>query len=112
MAVSVLQTLLGFALYPYFLPGVFALVFAIFGDAVQVRIWHTTLMWVFLSFTAVHVYLVCTEDARLVKAMVDGYYYRKTPGGRRKDNPGLPLRLRRLGEGAPFVARRAVNLHG
>jgi len=26
---------------------------------------------------------------------------------------GIPLsRLRRLGEGAPFVARRAVNLHG
>ena len=60
----------------------FAVVFALFGDAVHVRIWHTTLMWVFLSFTAVHVYLVCTEDARLVKAMVDGYYFRKVADGK------------------------------
>ena len=76
-AVSVLQTLLGFALYPYFLPGVFSFVFAIFGDAVQVRIWHTTIMWLFISFTALHVYLVVTEDKRMIRAMVDGYYYRK-----------------------------------
>ncbi|HEY6097573.1 MAG TPA: cytochrome b/b6 domain-containing protein, partial [Candidatus Deferrimicrobium sp.] len=80
-AVSVLQTLLGFALYPYFLPGVFSFMFAIFGDAVQIRIWHTTIMWLFISFTAVHVYLVVTEDRRMVKAMIDGYYYRNTPGG-------------------------------
>jgi len=38
-------------------------------------------MWLFISFTALHVYLVVTEDSRLVKAMVDGYYYRKTPEG-------------------------------
>jgi len=78
-AVSVLQTLLGFALYPYFLPGVFSFVFAVFGDAVQIRIWHTTIMWLFISFTALHVYLVVTEDKRMIRAMVDGYYYRK-PG--------------------------------
>ena len=76
--VSFLQSVLGFALY---WPVQLAAVFALFGDAVHVRIWHTTEMWVFLSFTAVHVYLVLTEDSRLVKAMVDGYYYRKTPGG-------------------------------
>jgi len=67
--------------YGYFLPGVFSFVFAIFGDAVQIRIWHTTIMWLFLSFTALHVYLVVTEDKRMIRAMVDGYYYRKTPGG-------------------------------
>ena len=83
-AVSVLQTLLGFALYPYFLPGVFSFVFAVFGDAVQIRIWHTTIMWLFISFTALHVYLVVTEDRRMVQAMIDGYYYRKTPGGATK----------------------------
>jgi len=71
--VSFLQALLGFALY---WPVLFAPVLALFGGAVAVRIWHTTIMWVFLSFTAVHVYLVLTEDVRLVKAMVDGYYYR------------------------------------
>jgi len=76
--VSFLQSVLGFALY---WPVQMAAVFALFGDAVHVRIWHTTVMWVFLSFTAVHVYLVLTEDARLVKAMVDGYYFRKTSGG-------------------------------
>ncbi|MHB1024224.1 MAG: cytochrome b/b6 domain-containing protein [Desulfobacteria bacterium] len=75
--ISFLQSILGFALY---WPVQMAAVFALFGDAVHVRIWHTTIMWVFLSFTAVHVYLVFTEDARLMKAMVDGYFYRKTPG--------------------------------
>ena len=34
-----------------------------------------------ISFTALHVYLVVTEDRRMVQAMIDGYYYRKTPGG-------------------------------
>jgi Ni/Fe-hydrogenase 1 B-type cytochrome subunit len=75
--VSFLQSILGFALY---WPVPFAAVLALFGDAVHVRIWHTTVMWVFLSFTTAHVYLVVTEDKRLVKAMLDGYYYRKTPG--------------------------------
>jgi Ni/Fe-hydrogenase 1 B-type cytochrome subunit len=72
--VSFVQTVLGFALY---WPEAFAPVLALFGGAVAVRIWHTTIMWVFLSFTAVHVYLVLTEDIRLTKAMLDGYYYRK-----------------------------------
>ncbi len=72
--VSFLQTLLGFALY---WPILFGPVLALFGGAVAVRIWHTTIMWVFLSFTAVHVYLVVSEDIRLVKAMVHGYYYKE-----------------------------------
>jgi Ni/Fe-hydrogenase b-type cytochrome subunit len=76
-AVSFLQSVLGFALY---WPVPLAAVLSFFGGAVDVRIWHTTVMWIFLSFTAVHVYLVFTEDSRLVKAMIDGYYYRKTPG--------------------------------
>src|SRR5659263_6389 len=37
--------------------------------------------------------------------------YSTNDPGRRWD-PGLPQRLHRLGAGAPFVARRAVNLHG
>ncbi|MFZ2224817.1 MAG: hypothetical protein WAV26_09055, partial [Candidatus Deferrimicrobium sp.] len=73
---------LGFALYPYFLPGVFSFVFAVFGDAVAIRIWHTTIMWLFISFTALHVYLVVTEDRRMVQAMIDGYYYRKATEGK------------------------------
>lgn len=72
-AVSLLQAVLGFALY---WPAAFAAVIAAFGGAVSVRIWHTTVMWIFLSFTAVHLYLVLTEDVRLVKAMIDGYYVR------------------------------------
>ncbi len=72
-AVSLLQSLLGFALY---WPAALAAVLAAFGGAVSVRIWHTTVMWVFLSFTAVHLYLVLTEDIRLVTAMIDGYYFR------------------------------------
>jgi Ni/Fe-hydrogenase b-type cytochrome subunit len=79
--VSFLQTVLGFALY---WPAALAPVLSLFGGAVSVRIWHTTIMWVFLSFTAVHVYLVMTEDIRLTKAMWNGYYYRKVEdkGGR------------------------------
>jgi Ni/Fe-hydrogenase b-type cytochrome subunit len=72
--VSFLQTILGFALY---WPAALAPVLSLFGGAVSVRIWHTIIMWVFLSFTAVHVYLVLTEDIRLVKAMVDGHYFRR-----------------------------------
>lgn len=76
--VSFLQAVLGFALY---WPVALASVIVFFGGAVSVRIWHTTVMWVFLSFTVVHVYLVLTEDIRLVKAMVDGYYFRKGAEG-------------------------------
>ncbi len=80
-AVSSLQALLGFALY---WPAAFATVFAVFGGAVAVRIWHTTVMWVFLSFTAVHVYLVVSEDVGLLKAMIGGYYDRgELPSARR-----------------------------
>lgn len=75
--VSFLQALLGFALY---WPAAFPTALALFGGAVGTRIWHTTIMWVFLSFTAVHVYLVFTEDVRLARAMVDGYYYREASG--------------------------------
>lgn len=56
---------------------VFAPVAALFGGAVAVRIWHTTIRWVFLSFTAVHAYLVVTEDIQLVSAMIDGCYFRE-----------------------------------
>jgi Ni/Fe-hydrogenase 1 B-type cytochrome subunit len=77
--VSLLQTVLGFALY---WPAQLSVVFALFGDAVHVRIWHTTVMWVFLSFTAVHVYLVVSEDRRMIQAMIDGYYYRKVGEGK------------------------------
>lgn len=76
--VSFLQTVLGFALY---WPVALASVLSFFGGAVSARIWHTTVMWVFVSFTAVHVYLVLTEDVRMVKAMVGGYYFRKVPDG-------------------------------
>jgi len=77
--ISLLQTVLGFALY---WPAQLTVVFALFGDAVHVRIWHTTVMWVFLSFTAVHVYLVVSEDRRMIQAMIDGYYYRKVGEGK------------------------------
>ena len=77
-AVSVVQTLLGFAIY---WPAQFAFVSSVFGDAVHMRIWHTTIMWLFLAFTALHVYLVVTEDRRMIQAMIDGYYYRKVGEG-------------------------------
>ena len=77
-AVSVVQTVLGFAIY---WPAQFAVVASFFGNAVHMRIWHTTIMWLFISFTALHVYLVVTEDRRMVQAMIDGYYYRKVGEG-------------------------------
>ena len=64
-------------------PAKTTMVITLFGGAAYTRIWHTTIMWVFLSFTVVHVYLVYTEDVRLVKAMLTGYYYRNVP-----DRPG------------------------
>jgi Ni,Fe-hydrogenase I cytochrome b subunit len=49
---------------------------------VQIRIWHTTIMWLFITFTALHVYLVMTEDRRMVRAMIDGYYSREVTEGK------------------------------
>jgi len=47
------------------------------------------------------------RDGAQVRDLITG-----SRGRHEDDSTSIVLRLRRLGEGAPFVARRAVNLHG
>jgi hypothetical protein len=47
------------------------------------------------------------RDGAQVRELITG-----SRGRHEDDSTSIGLRLRRLGEGAPFVARRAVNLHG
>ncbi|RMG60073.1 MAG: Ni/Fe-hydrogenase, b-type cytochrome subunit [Deltaproteobacteria bacterium] len=74
--VSLVQTILGFALYwpTYFESFIYGL-----GGLMAVKSWHTLIAWVFVAFTLLHLYLVFSEDIRLVTALINGYYYRKVP---------------------------------
>jgi len=104
-AVSILQTLLGFALYPYFLRGVFSFVFAIFGDAVQIRIWHTTIMWLFISFTALHVYLVVTRTGGWSRRWWTGTTTGRSRKGNRKGRRSRPRPTHRAARGSSLPVR-------
>jgi len=42
-----------------------------------VRSWHLLIAWTFVAFTLLHLYLVFSEDIRLLSALFHGYYYRK-----------------------------------
>jgi Ni/Fe-hydrogenase 1 B-type cytochrome subunit len=66
LVISLLQVMLGFALYSsmssFFLPHLFAWVIPLFGSDALARQWHHLLMWVFIVFTIVHLYLVFYHD--------------------------------------------------
>ncbi len=68
-ALSLLQAVLGFALYWPAGLGSFS---AMLGGLAAVRMYHYIVSWVFLSFTGVHIYLVLTTDIRLLFEMVNG----------------------------------------
>jgi Ni/Fe-hydrogenase 1 B-type cytochrome subunit len=72
--VSAVQALLGFALYR---PDLFGGVVSLTGGLLPLRAYHYLISWVFISFTAVHLYLILTEDIRLLWAMIHGRYYRR-----------------------------------
>ncbi len=74
--VSLFQALLGFALY---WPGYFESFVYGMGGLMSVKAWHILVAWVFIAFTLLHLYLVFSEDVRLLTALIDGYYYRKVP---------------------------------
>jgi Ni/Fe-hydrogenase 1 B-type cytochrome subunit len=65
----VLQALTGFALYTPF-AGTFGWVTNLLGGLQNVRIWHFSIMWVFILLTAIHVYLSLFEDFGQFKYMI------------------------------------------
>jgi len=72
--ISAFQALLGFAIYwNYSLRGVSDL----FGGLLATRALHYSLTWIFVYFTAVHIYLIIREDLGLLWAMFHGYYRRE-----------------------------------
>jgi Ni/Fe-hydrogenase 1 B-type cytochrome subunit len=72
--ISAVMAVLGFALY---WPQQLAFVVGLFGSEMGVRQAHYLLSWVFLSFTAVHIYLVLTQPLSRTKAMITGSYWRR-----------------------------------
>ena len=72
---AVIQVVLGFALYAP--TGIFGFAVNPVGGLAAVRGWHYIINWVFLSFVLLHLYLMLTEDWRLLIAMINGYYTRK-----------------------------------
>lgn len=72
--ISAFQALLGFALY---LNKGLGWVIELMGGRLATRAWHYTVTWIFVYFTAVHVYLIIREDIELLWAMIHGYYHRE-----------------------------------
>ncbi len=65
----ILQAMTGFALYTPF-AGYFTWLTSLVGGLEMVRVWHFSIMWVFILLTAVHVYLSLFEDFGQFKYMV------------------------------------------
>jgi thiosulfate reductase cytochrome b subunit len=68
---GVLSVLTGLAMYK---PVQFALLTAAFGGFQAARYWHFWAVWLFVSFTIVHVVLVFVADPASLRAMVTGRY--------------------------------------
>lgn len=72
--ISAFQALLGFALY---WNKNLRWVTDLLGGMLSARALHYTITWVFVYFTAVHLYLILRDDIRLLFAMLHGYYHRE-----------------------------------
>lgn len=73
-AISAVQAVLGFALY---WPVRLHVLVNAFGGLMSLRQAHYILSWVFISFTAAHLYLVLTQPSALTRSMVTGSYWRR-----------------------------------
>lgn len=65
----IMQAITGFALYPP-LAGYFEWFTVFAGGLLMVRVWHFSIMWVFILLTSIHVYLSLFEDFGQFKYMV------------------------------------------
>ena len=72
--VSLFMCLTGFALY---WPGYFEGFVYSMGGLMAIRGWHLLITWIYIGFTGFHVYIAITEDWRLLRALVTGYYCRR-----------------------------------
>jgi len=75
---GVLSVLTGFAIWK---PVQFSWLTSLFGGYQLARYWHFWAVWLFVSFTLVHVFLVFTADPASFRGMITGWY-----GGRYKDD--------------------------
>jgi thiosulfate reductase cytochrome b subunit len=71
------QAALGFALY---WPVRLHVLVDLFGGLMGLRQVHYILAWVFIAFTAAHLYLVLTQPPALTRSMVTGSYWRRANG--------------------------------
>jgi Ni/Fe-hydrogenase 1 B-type cytochrome subunit len=79
-AVSASMAVVGFALY---WPVALGSVVRFFGGPMTLRQIHYLLSWVFICFTAFHLYLVLTQEPLyMLKSMVTGSYWRKATRSR------------------------------
>ncbi len=77
---GVLSVLTGFAIWK---PVQFSWLTTLFGGYQLARYWHFWAVWLFVTFTVVHVFLVFTADPASLRGMITGWY-----GGRyRNDQP-------------------------
>ena len=83
-AISVVMAVVGFSLY---WPVRLSWVVSAFGGLMTLRQVHYILSWVFMVFTAVHLYLVLTQPLEYTRAMVTGSYWRRTSGRTRAEAP-------------------------
>jgi Ni/Fe-hydrogenase 1 B-type cytochrome subunit len=76
-ALSAVQAAFGFALY---WPVRLRVLVNVFGGLMGLRQAHYILAWVFIAFTAAHLYLVLTQPLELTRSMVTGSYWRRANG--------------------------------
>jgi Ni/Fe-hydrogenase 1 B-type cytochrome subunit len=77
------QILTGFALYsvmsPAWFPGLFAGLIPLFGGLAGLRQWHHLFTWVFVAFTALHIYLGWYHDylegRGTISSMIGGWKF-------------------------------------
>ncbi len=76
LALGVISVLTGFSIYK---PVQLAPLVAFFGGYEWTRVWHFIAVWLFVAFTAVHVFMVFAVDPASLRAMVTGRYRGRFP---------------------------------
>jgi Ni/Fe-hydrogenase 1 B-type cytochrome subunit len=95
---SVFQICSGFALYHpmsgSWFPSMFGWMIPLFGDEFTLRIFHYSVMWLFVMFVAVHVYLVFYHDYveghGVLSSMVGGWKFLEKREVEAEEASGIP----------------------
>ena len=73
---GVVSVLSGFAIYK---PVQLAWLTSLFGGYELARYWHFWAVWIFITFTLLHVMLVLLVDPASLRAMISGWYRGRFP---------------------------------